>query len=118
MQLIVSARNFDLSDALRQHVDEQFGSLDKYEPRVSRIEVKLLEEKNRRDVEVLCRVDRSGDLHAEGEAGDFRTAIDQASDRLARQLRKVRSRHRDHQGPTNDVVEPGDVPDLTDEELP
>ena len=104
MQLIVAARHFDLSDALRQHVHEQFGSLDKYESRVSRVEVTLLEEKNRRDVEVLCSVDGSGNVHAEAQAGDFRTAIDQARDRLVRQLKKIRSQHRDHQGPEDGIA--------------
>lgn len=104
MQLIVSARHFDLSDALRQHVHEEFGSLDKYESRVSRVEVTLLEEKNRRDVEVLCSVDGSGNVHAEAQAGDFRTAVDQARDRLVRQLKKIRSQHRDHQGPEDGIT--------------
>lgn len=112
MQLIVSARHFDLSDALRKHVHDQFGSLDKYESRVSRIEVTLLEEKNRRDVEVLCSVDRGGNVHAEAQAGDFRTAVDQARDRLVRQLKKIRTQHRDHQGPEDGI--PGGL----DQELP
>lgn len=112
MQLIMSFRHFEGSDPLRRHVREEFGSLDKYEPRISRIEVTLLEEKDRKDVEVLCSVDGSGNLHAEAQAGDFRTAVDQARDRLARQLKKLRSRHRDHQGPQDGL--PGSL----DEEIP
>lgn len=104
MQLIVSSRHFDASDALLRHVEEQFGSLDKYESRVSRIEVTLLEEKDRRDVEALCIVQGGANLHAEAQAGDFRTAVDQARDRLARQLKKLRSQHRDHQGPPDGLA--------------
>lgn len=99
MQIIIAARHFDVSDALRQHVEQEFGSLDKFHPRISRVEVTLLEEKNRRDVEVLASVDGGGTFHADAQAGDFRTAIDRARDRLARQLKKQRSRRKDHQKP-------------------
>lgn len=99
MQVIIATRHCDVSDALRRHVEEEFGSLDKFEPRISRVEVTLLEEKDRRDVEVLASVDGAGKLHAEAQAGDFRSAIDRARDRLTRQLKKQRSRDRDHQGP-------------------
>lgn len=112
MQLILSFRHFEGSDPLRRHVEEEFGALDKYEPRISRIEVTLLEEKDRRDVEVLCSVDGGGTLHAEAQAGDFRTAVDQARDRLARQLKKIRSRHKDHQAPRDEL------PGAPDQDLP
>lgn len=110
MQIIIAARHFDVSDALRQHVEQEFGSLDKFEPRISRVEITLLQEKNRREVEVLASVDQAGTLHAEAEAGDFRTAIDRARDRLVRQLKKQRSRHRNHQGPEKGL--PGAESDL------
>lgn len=116
MQLIVSSRHFDASDALLQHVEDQFRPMDKYESRISRIEVTLLKEKNRRDVEALCIVEGGSNLHAEAQAGDFRTAVDQASDRLARQLRKLRSQHRDHQGPPNGLT--GAMGEGLPEELP
>lgn len=115
MQVIIAARHFELTDSLRAHVEEQFGELDRYEPRISRVEVTLLEEKNRRDVEALASVDRGEPLHAEATAGDFRTAIDQARDRLARQLKKQRARHRDHQGPANGVPRTDAASRLDDE---
>lgn len=109
MQIIVAARHFDLSDNLKRHVREKFGDLDKYDDRVRKVEVTLTEEKNRRDVDVLASVDQAGQFHAEAEDGDFRTAIDTARDRLARQLKKKRSQQRDHQGPS-DATPPGTGP--------
>lgn len=109
MQIIVAARHFDLSDNLKRHVQEKFGDLDKYDDRVRKVEVTLTEEKNRRDVDVLASVDQAGQLHAEAEDGDFRTAIDTARDRLARQLKKKRAQQRDHQGPS-DATPPGTGP--------
>jgi len=109
MQIIVAARHFDLSDNLKRHVHEKFGDLDKYDERVRKVEVTLTEEKNRRDVDVLASVDRAGQVHAEAEDGDFRTAIDTARDRMARQLKRQRAQHRDHQGPS-DATPPGTAP--------
>lgn len=106
MKIIVAARHFDLTPNLKSHVREKFGDLDKYDPRVRKVEVTLTEEKNRRDVEVLASVDRAGQVHAEAEDGDFRTAIDTARSRLVRQLKRKRSRDRDHQGPS-DATPPG-----------
>lgn len=106
MQIIVAARHFDLSDNLKRHVQEKFGDLDRYDERVRKVEVTLTEEKNRRNVDALASVDQAGQFHAEAEDGDFRTAIDTARDRLKRQLKKERSRHRDHQGPS-DATPPG-----------
>lgn len=99
MQIIVAARHFDLSDNLKRHVREKFGDMDKYDERVRKLEVTLTEEKNRRNVDVLASVDRAGQVHAEAEDGDFRTAIDTARNRLVRQIKRQRARHRDHQGP-------------------
>lgn len=99
MQVIVSARHFEVTDELRGVVESRFGKLTRFEPRLSRAEVALLEEKNRCEVEARVSVDRAGILHARGEAPDFRTAVDRAVDRLERQLKKQRSRRRDHQAP-------------------
>lgn len=97
MQVIVSARHFDVTEELRGVVEARFGKLTRFEPRVSRAEVTLLEEKNRWEVEATVSVDRAGLLHAHGEATDFRTAVDRAVDKLERQLKRQRSRRRDHQ---------------------
>lgn len=97
MQVIVSARHFEVTEELKRVVENRFAKLSRFEPRVSRAEVTLLEEKNRFEVEATVSVDRAGLLHAHGEASDFRTAIDRAVDKLQRQLKKSRSRRRDHQ---------------------
>lgn len=106
MKIIVAARHFDMSANLKRHVHDKFGDLDKYDPRVRKVEVTLTEEKNRRDVDVLASVDGAGQVHSEAADGDFRTAIDTAKSRLARQLKRQRSRDRDHQGPS-DAAPPG-----------
>lgn len=99
MQIVVSTRHGDISDRLRVDAEQQFGKLGRYESRISRVEVTLNQEKNRWEVEALASIDRADPVHAHGEAGDAKSALDAAADRMARQLKRLRSRHVDHQGP-------------------
>ncbi len=99
MNISMTARNFELSDALRDYVENRFSRLDRYYQRVSRVEVTLTEEKRQRRVEALAGVDGDIDIHAEAMADDFRTAINRVSDKLARQLKRRHDRRRDHQAP-------------------
>ncbi len=94
MQVIISARHFEVSDALRGLVEERFSRMDRFEERIGRVEVTLLEEKNRYEVEGDLRVDGRGSLHAHAEAADFRTALDKVVAKLSRQLKKNRSRYK------------------------
>ncbi|MFQ5888888.1 MAG: ribosome hibernation-promoting factor, HPF/YfiA family [Gemmatimonadota bacterium] len=96
MQVIVSARHFEVSDTLRSLIDERFSRLVRFEPRILRVEVTLLEEKNRCEVEAQLAISRADSIHAHAEASEFRTAIDRVIDKLSRQLKKSRSRRRDH----------------------
>lgn len=110
MQVIVSARRFDVTDELRRVVEGRFAKLSRFEPLVSRVEVVLLDEKNRCEVEARVSVDRGGILHARGEASDFRTALDRTVERLERQLRKHHSRRRDHQAsPRSEITWSGET---------
>lgn len=102
MQVIISARHFDVSDALRGLVEERFSRLDRFEERIGRVEVTLLEEKNRYEVEGDLTIDGRGSVHAHAEAADFRTALDKVVAKLARQLKKSRSRYKNHNAVNKD----------------
>ncbi len=102
MQVIISARHFDVSDARRRLVEERFSRLDRFEERIGRVEVTLLEEKNRYEVEGDLSIDGRGSVHAHAEAADFRTALDKVVAKLARQLKKSRSQYTNHSGVNKD----------------
>ncbi|HKK28113.1 MAG TPA: ribosome-associated translation inhibitor RaiA [Gemmatimonadota bacterium] len=106
MEIIVANRHGEVSERIRDLVEDRFRSLDRFESRVSRVEVTLADEKNRWEVQALASVDRAEPVHSHGEAREVRSALDQAVDRMARQLKRLRERHRDHQGPANDEVTP------------
>ncbi len=44
MHVTISARHFDVSDALRRLVEERFSRLEKFEERIGRVGVSVLEE--------------------------------------------------------------------------
>lgn len=99
MQLIISGRNTDVTEDLRTRIEQQFERLRRYEPRTSRAEVTLWEEKNRCLAEAVLSIDRRPPVHGAAAAGAFRTALDRLHDKLVRQLKKERSQRRDHRAP-------------------
>lgn len=99
MDVVISTRHGDISDRQKAEVREQFERLGRYESRLSRVEVTLTDEGGRWEVEAHASVDRADAVHAHGEGGDPRSAVDTAADRLGRQLRRQRDRHIDHQAP-------------------
>lgn len=99
MQVIISARHTNLDDEVREHVEEQFQKLTRFEPRVSRSEVTLWEEGSACIVEAVLSIDGRAPIHATAESDVFRSATDRLVDKLAKQLKRVRARRRDHRGP-------------------
>ena len=104
MQIIISGRQVDLAEDLREHMEERFSRLARFDEGVSRIEVTLKEEKNRCAVEANLSVRRRSAIHAGAEAQEFRTAVDRLYEKLSRQLKKSRSRGREHKGKNGDMV--------------
>jgi putative sigma-54 modulation protein len=97
MKVSLTARHFELSDSLRDHVESRFSGLERYHQRASRVDVTLTQEKREKRVEVRAFVDGDYDIFAEAVADDFRTAVNRVSDKLTRQLKRRRDRMVDHQ---------------------
>jgi ribosomal subunit interface protein len=107
MDISMTARHFELNDSLREHVQNRLARLDRYNQRMSRLEVTLTEENRQKRVEALAAVDGDVDIHAEAVADDFRTAVNRVSEKLARQLKRRHERRRNHQAPRlNEEIQP------------
>jgi len=109
MNVILSVRNSDVDDELRELVQRRFDHLERYEPRASKAEVTVTVGKKIFEAEALISVDRADRVHARAEADDARTAVDRVVEKLSTQLRKRRGRRRDHQAPSRDNLEPPGV---------
>lgn len=107
MQIVLSIRSGEISERLEEWIRDQFRRLSRYESRMSRLEVTLSEEKNRWEVDAHAHVDRAEPVHARSESPDVRTAVDDVSDKMERQLRRLRDRHVDHTGPGAGEMPPG-----------
>ncbi|MDT8436414.1 MAG: ribosome-associated translation inhibitor RaiA [Gemmatimonadota bacterium] len=103
MQVIISSRNVEIAEGLRSRIDDRFQRLTRFDPRASRVEVTLAEEKNRSIAEALMSVDGGGPVFAKSEATDARTAVDRLYDKMSRQLRRARKRRIDRKAPPHEA---------------
>ncbi len=110
MQVIITARHTELPDQIREHIEEQFQRLSRFEPRASRSEVTLREEGGSCVVEAVVSIDGQAPVHGAAAGEMFRSATDRLIDKLTTQLKKVRSRRKDHRGPVPELnQEPDDA---------
>lgn len=97
MNLILSGRGVDLDDSLRRYATEKLTRAQRFFDRIIKMEVELTEERTRHGVEHRAEVtvQTPGDtLRAHGEGSDHFAAIDKATHRLERQLKRFKGRLR------------------------
>lgn len=107
MKVIVSARDYDLTETLRELVERRCERLARYEPKAKRAEVHISGEGSGCRADAQVSIDGSGGVHASAVAPDPRSALDQMVQKLARQLRKNHSRRRDHKAKARGSNPPG-----------
>lgn len=109
MRIQIVTRHCDVPSRVRERAESRVRKLVRYEPRLSAAELIFQEEKHNRKVEGILSVDGEEPVVARGQGTEFKAAVDQVADRLARMLRRRRDQHLDHQGPrhagTEEVVE-------------
>lgn len=93
MQLTVAGKNVQVTPALREHAERKVSKLQKYfdDERPIRAEIVLSTERERHIAEVTIQV---GSLlvRGVGKTDDMYVSIDAAVDRIARQVRKYKTR--------------------------
>jgi ribosomal subunit interface protein len=100
MDLVLNGRGARITDRVREAAAHKLGRLERMEPRVTRLQVEIISEKNPR-LGGTHRVEASFDtprrsFRATADAKDVDTALDQIAEKLERQIRdhheKKRSR--------------------------
>ena len=112
----LSGRNVDVTDAMRDYVEEKLTRLDRFSDQITDARVTLtvrdVRDAGRRNrVEVQLNVPH-GIIRAEEHHADMYAAIDRASDVLERQLRKFKTRYMKQRS----EVAPAPEPDLAEVE--
>ena len=94
MQINVSGHHLDVTQPLREYVENKIGRLERHASNVTHADVVMNVEKLRQKVEATIRL-AGGEVFAQAESEDMYAAIDALTDKLDRQLRK-------HKGKTKD----------------
>ncbi len=98
MELLLTGRGTSITDRLRGVVDHKLGRLERIEPRLTRVEVEVISEKNPRQggahrVEAVAETARKK-YRARADAHEVETAIDAVAEKLERQIRDHHEKRR------------------------
>ncbi len=104
MQITVSGRHFEVTDALKAYVTEKAEKLERYYDRVQHVEVVFDEEAGSPIVEIIARADHHATFVAKHDDHDAYASVDQVIKELGRQLtrHKEKFRNRKHSGGRSD----------------
>lgn len=96
MQVRITARHGQLSDATREKISAKFAKLARLD-RLTSIEITVdLEHKENPSVDVQVSTDRKHDFVATERSGDLMASIDGVLHKLERQLKKHKEKVQDH----------------------
>ncbi len=95
MQISVTGHHVDITDALRNHVEEKISKLKRHFDNVVDIHVILTVEKHEQKAEATVHVS-GATLFAEDTQDDMYTAIDNMVDKLDRQIIKHKEKLKNH----------------------
>jgi ribosomal subunit interface protein len=103
MEVVVTARNCEISDRYRAHVAEKLTRLEKHDHRIIRVHVEVDCEPNPRQHKGAVHVEltafsKGPVIRAEACAEDKMAALDLAVDKMAAQMRRAADRRRVHRG--------------------
>jgi ribosomal subunit interface protein len=103
MEVVVTARNCEITDRYRSHVTEKLIRLEKHDHRIQRVHVEVDCEPNPRQHDRSVHVEltafsKGPVIRAEAAADDKMAALDLALDKMAAQMRRAADRRRVHRG--------------------
>jgi len=94
MQINLTGRHVDITDALRDHIEKKLAKLDSYGDSIIDVRVVLSVEKYRQFAEVTISGRNNTKLHSREATDDMYVSVDKAIDKVERQLRKHTSKRR------------------------
>ena len=91
MQYIITGRNIDITEGLRNAVLEKIGKLERYFTPATEVHVTLSVEKDRQKIEVTIPV-KGSIIRSEQVSSDMYVSIDLVEEVIERQLRKYKNK--------------------------
>ena len=96
MQITITARHFELTKAIRDHVEKASLKLKKYFDQIITVHITLAWENNRNICEMSLHASKFG-LQSQSEEVDMYLAIDNTIDKMESQIKKLKDRVTNHQ---------------------
>ncbi|SEQ02559.1 putative sigma-54 modulation protein [Lachnospiraceae bacterium RM5] len=91
MRFIITGRNIDVTEGLRNAVQEKIGKLEKYFTKDTEVHVTLSVEKERQKIEVTIPV-KGNIIRSEQVSSDMYVSIDLVEEIIERQLKKYKNK--------------------------
>ena len=95
MDIITTARRFEMTAEIREHARKRLQKLERYVDRAAEAHVVLEREKYRQIAEISVHA-RGTEISSREESDDMLLSIDRVADRLERQLKRLRARRHAH----------------------
>ena len=96
MTINTGARHCDVPDLIIRQANQKSGRLTRFEPRLTSAEVVFEVERHLHRVEAVLSLNGAPPVVARAEGTDFRLALDRATDRLSKILRRGRAQLVEH----------------------
>ncbi len=97
MEITVSGKHLDITDAIHEYAVQKVSKLDKYYDQIQRIEVVAdKSQANQYEVEVIVHVGHHEPFIATIQGEDLYATIDQAQSKLERQLSEHKQKVKNH----------------------
>lgn len=94
MEIITTARHFDMTPELRSHLEKRLDRLSRYLGDNEEVHVVLTTEKYRQLAEISLRA-RGTEIVSRGVSDEMMTSVDKVVDRIERQIQRIAARRRD-----------------------
>lgn len=96
MQVNISGDQLDVTEAMRNYVEEKFSRLERHFDRITNVQVIMSVEKLQQKVDATLQI-AGGEVNASAEHEDMYAAIDLLVDKLDRQLIKAKEKRLDRE---------------------
>ncbi|MBV9392288.1 MAG: ribosome-associated translation inhibitor RaiA [Verrucomicrobia bacterium] len=100
----VTGRHLSVTEAMKEYCQRKLASLHLDYPKIIEIQVILDVQKYRHTAEVVLHCSNHITLEASAESGDMYASIDQVVDRIARRMRKYKTRLMKHHRPRRQAI--------------
>jgi len=95
MEIHITGRHFEVTDAVRSMLEEKFGRLERFHPGLQKIEILIKDEDRKRHCEAIIHIRSHGPIIVDVARETVQEAADLALDKCEQQLRRLKEKQED-----------------------